>query len=138
MKYHIKTLCAVCLLYSCSGNDTAKVSQETKNESRSEQAEAAAFNVLYTAFDADNKNYKIIFSDAEGNTYFNSYYEGEEKMNKNIRLQLERKNEYEVRQYRIISGADSGKFIVVNELNLKIEGIDEAGKRFFSLKLMNN
>lgn len=138
MKYCVSALCAICLLYSCTGNNTAKVSQETQKESRPEQTDAAAFNVLYTAFDADNKNYKIIFSDAEGNTYFNSYYEGEEKMNKNIRLQLDSKNEFDVRKYRIISGADSGKFIVVNELSLKIEGVDEAGKRFFSLKLMNN
>lgn len=134
MKYCVSALCAICLLYSCSGNDTAKVPKETQNK----QAAAASFNVLYSAFDADNKNYKIIFSDAEGNTYFNSYYEGEEKMNKNVKLQLERKNEFDVRQYRIISGVDSGKFIVVNELTLKIEGIDEAGKRFFSLKLLNN
>lgn len=136
MKYSLIILFSAGLLYGCSGSDApAKVPQETQQKAR---PEPEAFRVLYSAFDAENKNYKVIFTDAEGNTYFNSYYEGEEKLNKNIRLQLDTKSEFDVRQYRIISGADSGKLIVVNELSLKIEGIDEAGKRFFSLKLMNN
>ncbi|RZJ69947.1 MAG: hypothetical protein EOO47_23745 [Flavobacterium sp.] len=137
MKYCIVIMLAALWLYSCSGNAT-KVTEETKQGVKQKQADPEAFKVLYSAFDEAQQSYKVIFSDAEGHVYFNSYYEGEEQLSKNVQLQLDDKNEFDVRKYRIISGADSGKFIVVNELSLKMEGIDEEGKRFFSLKLQNN
>lgn len=126
---------AAFLLCSCSDNNTTEVSQETQQSSVQEKTNPEAFNVLYSAFDEAQQNYKVIFSDAAGHVYFNSYYEGEERLNKNVTLQLDDKTEFDVRKYRIISGVDSGKFIVVNELSLKMEGVDQEGKRFFSLKL---
>lgn len=137
MKYNVIMFAAL-LLYSCSGNNATKVSQETQQGPEQEKPSPEAFKVLYSAFDEAQQNYKVIFSDAEGHVYFNSYYEGEERLNKNVSLQLDDKTEFDVRKYRIISGADSGKFIVVNELSLKMEGVDQEGKRFFSLKLENN
>ncbi len=136
MKYFIPI--AALLLYSCADNTTTKVSQETQQEAAQKKPDPEAFKVLYSAFDEAEQNYKVIFSDAEGQVYFNSYYEGEERLNKNLQLQLDDKTEFDVRKYKIVSGVDSGKFIVVNELSLKMEGIDEEGKRFFSLKLENN
>lgn len=138
MKYYVIAIVATLFLYSCSDNDSTKVSHETKQGTAGKKTDPEAFKVLYSAFDEAQQTYKVIFSDAAGHVYFNSYYEGEEKLSKNIQLQLEDKTEFDVIKYKIISGADSGKFIVVNELNLKIEGIDEAGKRFFSLKLQPN
>lgn len=133
MKYFIAI--AALLLYSCSNSDTAKVSQETPQDTVRKKPNAEAFKVLYSAFDEAEQNYKVIFSDAEGHVYFNSYYEGEERLNKNVQLQLDDKTEFDVRKYKIISGEDTGKFIVVNELSLKMEGVDQQGKRLFSLKL---
>ena len=133
MKYFIAI--AALLLYSCSNNDATKVSQETPQDTAREKPNAEAFKVLYSAFDEAEQNYKVIFSDAEGHVYFNSYYEGEERLNKNVQLQLDDKTEFDVRKYKIISGEDTGKFIVVNELSLKMEGVDQQGKRLFSLKL---
>lgn len=137
MKYNVIMLAAL-LLYSCSGNNAGKVAQETQQGAAREKPDPEAFKVLYSAFDEAQHNYKVIFSDAEGQVYFNSYYEGEERLTKNVALQLDDKTEFDVRKYRIISGADSGKFIVVNELSLKMEGVDQEGKRFFSLKLERN
>ena len=133
MKYNVIMFAAL-LLYSCSGNNATKVLQETQ-QGPQEKPSPEAFKVLYSAFDEAQQNYKVIFSDAEGHVYFNSYYEGEERLNKDITLQLVDKTEFDVRKYRIISGVDSGNFIVVNELSLKMEGVDQEGKRIFSLKL---
>lgn len=138
MNYNVVIIFVALLLYSCSGNTTTKVSQETQQEAAQKKTDPETFKVLYSAFDEAEQNYKVIFSDAEGHVYFNSYYEGEERLNKNLQLQLDDKTEFDVRKYKIVSGVDSGKFIVVNELSLKMEGIDEAGKRFFSLKLEKN
>lgn len=136
MKYYIAIMAL--LFCSCSGNNTPKVSQETQQGSTQEKPDPEAFKVLYSAFDEVQQNYKVIFSDAAGRVYFNAYYEGEERLNKNVALQLDDKTEFDVLKYRIISGADSGNFIVVNELSLKMEGVDQEGKRFFSLKLERN
>ncbi|OJV54591.1 MAG: hypothetical protein BGO31_06375 [Bacteroidetes bacterium 43-16] len=133
-QYLICMTMAGLLLGSCSGD---KVSQETK-ATGSKQAEAEAFKVLYSAFDPESKNYKVIFSDAKDSVYLNSYYEGEEKLNKNAKLVLDEVTEYDVRKYTIISGTDSGKFIYINELSLKFECIDAEGKRLYSLKLQEN
>lgn len=132
-QYLICITMASLLLSSCSGD---KVSQETTTGIK--QAEAEAFKVLYSAFDPESKNYKVIFSDAKDSVYLNSYYEGEEKLNKNAKLVLDEVTEYDVRKYTIISGADSGKFIFINELSLKFECIDAEGKRLYSLKLQEN
>lgn len=135
MKYF--TFIIALLLYSCSGSNTNKDTGEMHQGTKGKQNDSEAFKVLYSAFDEAQQTYKVIFSDAEGHVYFNSYYEGEEQLSKNVQLQLEDKTEFDVLKYQIISGADRGKFIVVNELSLKMEGVDEEGKRFFSLKLQS-
>jgi len=137
MNYNVVIMFAALLLYSCSDNNTSKGSPDTQQGVAQKKPDSEAFKVLYSAFDEAQQTYKVIFSDAEGHVYFNSYYEGEEQLSKNVQLKLEDKTEFDVLKYEIISGADRGKFIVVNELSLKMEGVDEEGKRFFSLKLQS-
>ncbi len=137
MKYKMVIFFAALLLYSCSDADSKEGAQKTEQDRMQKKPDPETFKVLYSAFDEAEQNYKVIFSDAEGNVYFNAYYKGEERLSKNVQLQLDDKTEFDVRKYKIMSGADSGKFIVVNELSLKMEGIDQDGKRVFSLKLEN-